>query len=243
MREEEGKTVPSSGEPAGATHPAAYRLDAVAAGDDDEEVSGHMRACDECAAYVGTLRHQAKAFREGSSAQDHRARALARLRGRRRARVIGIALPLVAAAVLLMLRARPMQQGSVPRLESAAPAESGEARFKGKLSVIAIRERDGQQERIVGPFTVRASDRVRIEVSVDRDGPVTAGLLTDGGDWIVLLAPVALAAGTHYSEQAARFDETPTKATLLVGRPSAVDRARRTRDFEGLVAWRVTNGP
>ena len=54
-------------------------------------------------------------------------------------------------------------------------------------------------------------------------------------------ASSALEAGTHYSELAARFDNSPTRATLVVGDPAAVDRARRTRDFGGVVAWRVTS--
>lgn len=243
MHEDNGKTMQASDEHAGEMHPAAYRLDAVAAGDDDEEVSDHVRACHDCAAYVGTLRHRAKAFREGANAHVHLARALERNRDRRRMRVIVVAAPVIAAAAmaLLVLRARPPEPTSVPGPEPTA--QSGETRFKGKLSVAVIRERDGRQERIVGPFEVRASDRIRIEVSIDREAPLTAGLLTDGGEWVVLLAPVALSPGTHYSEGAAHFDETPTKATLLVGSPNAVDRARRTRDFDGLIAWRITNEP
>jgi hypothetical protein len=52
---------------------------------------------------------------------------------------------------------------------------------------------------------------------------------------------MALTPGTHFSENAARFDETPASATLLVGTPAAVDRARQTRDFAEVVAWRVTS--
>jgi hypothetical protein len=58
---------------------------------------------------------------------------------------------------------------------------------------------------------------------------------------VTLLAPVALEAGTHYSELAARFDESPTRATLLVGDPGDIGRARASRDFARVVAWRVTS--
>jgi hypothetical protein len=118
---------------------------------------------------------------------------------------------------------------------------TAESRFKGGLVVAVVRERAGRQERLAGPFQVRADDRVRIEVSTDHDGPLAGGLLTDAGEWTALLAPVALEAGTHYSELAARFDASPTFATLLVGPPGDVERARATRDFAGLVAWRVTS--
>jgi hypothetical protein len=116
-----------------------------------------------------------------------------------------------------------------------------ESRFKGGLVVAVVRDRGGRQERLAGPFPVRAGDRVRVEVSTDRDRPLAAGLLTDEGEWVTLLAPVALEAGTHYSELAARFDESPTRATLLVGDPEDVERARASRDFVRVVAWRVTS--
>jgi hypothetical protein len=116
-----------------------------------------------------------------------------------------------------------------------------ESRFKGGLVVAVVRERGGRQERLAGPFQVRAGDRVRVEVSTDREGPLVAGLLTDEGEWVTLLAPIALEAGTHYSELAARFDESPTRATLLVGDPEEVGRARASRDFARVVAWRVTS--
>ena len=122
---------------------------------------------------------------------------------------------------------------------STGPA--AELRFKGGLVVAVVRERGGRQERLAGPFQVRAGDRVRVEVSTDREGPLAAGLLTDEGEWVTLLAPVALEAGTHYSELAARFDESPTRATLLVGDPEEVGRARASRDFARVVAWRVTS--
>jgi hypothetical protein len=143
----------------------------------------------------------------------------------------------------MFLRGRARQETVVSTVASPTQLESSEMRFKGELSVVVIRERAGRQERIVGSFVVQASDAIRVEVSVDREEPVTAGLLTDEGDWVVLLAPAALGTGTRFSEQAARFDEKPTRATLLVGTPAAVDRARRTREFSGLVAWRVTSDP
>jgi hypothetical protein len=59
----------------------------------------------------------------------------------------------------------------------------------------------------------------------------------------VLETPVALSAGTHYSDLAARFDDTPTDAILLVGSPSDVEQARKSRNFDGVVAWRVTSSP
>src|SRR6202011_3209619 len=81
-----------------------------------------------------------------------------------------------------------------------SPGPTGESHFKGGLVVAVVRDRAGHQERLIGPFTVRAGDRIRVEVSSDGERPLSAGLLTDEGTWVTLLAPTILEAGTHYSE-------------------------------------------
>ena len=232
------------------SHPAAPRLEAVAAGDEPGAIAAHLEACGACAVHVAQLRAEVAAFRAQADpvafAKAIRMRAEARA-PRRGATVIWLVGPTAAAAALLLwLRANPVVLVStgpdVGAASSAAPAPDV-ARFKGGIAVAAIRERDGRQERLSGPFEVQASDRIRIEISVDRDEPVTAGLLSNDGRWTVLEAPVALSAGTHYSDLAARFDETPTDAILLVGSPADVERARKSRNFDGVVAWRVASSP
>jgi hypothetical protein len=104
-----------------------------------------------------------------------------------------------------------------------------------------VRERAGRQVRLTGPFEVEPGDRIRLEVSVDADRPVEGGLLSSDGSWALLLAPVPLGPGTHYSELAARFDDRPTDAVLLVGAPADVERARATRNFAEVIALRVTS--
>lgn len=237
-------------------HPAAHRLDAVAAGDADAGVAAHLATCDACTRHVAALRAESARFRATSNPAGFvaKAQAAAERRGcsRRAASITRIGLvaaPLLAAAlVLLGVRARPTDGGpglpattAPTRTSSPVAADTVGSRFKGGLVVAVVRERMGRQERLVGRLEVRAGDRLRVEVSTDHDGPLAAGLLTDTGEWVTLLAPVALEAGTHYSELDARFDETPTRATLLVGEPGDVERARTTRDFGGVVAWRVTS--
>jgi hypothetical protein len=231
-------------------HPPAHRLDAIAAGDLDSTASVHLESCEACTRYVDQLRAGSARFRAENDARAFVARVEAR-RPTRHARsaalrAAGAVVPIAAAAALLLLwvRARP-QDGALPpppTTEPAGPAgEPREARFKGGLVVVVVREREGIQQRFSGPLQVRAGDRLRVEVSTDHDGALTAGLLTDEGEWVQLLASSTLEAGTHYSELAARFDDSPTHATLVVGDPAAVDRARRMRDFGGVVAWRVTS--
>jgi hypothetical protein len=254
----------------GTEHPAPARLEALAAGDEDASARQHVASCAACGEYVAVLQRQALAFAQRPDAEGPLRRAIAKAEehphegaekeahGPRPRRapdhvLVVLAAPLVAAAAVLVLvlgRAHPIPTDPRPPTALAPqPFPPGEGppasdmRFKGALSVAAIRDRGGHQERLAGPFGVRAGDAVRIEVSVDHEGPITAGLLTDDGTWVVLLAPALLAKGTHDSEQSARFDATPTRAVLLVGDPAAVQRARQTRDFSGLVAWKVTPEP
>ena len=232
-------------------HPSLERLEAYAAGDADPAVHAHLGSCANCTQYVAALQEEGRAFRGRSNATDPLRRALggsargAWTKGRVRGLAVGSSLLAAAAVVLfvsLRTHPRPAEDLRVTELTSGASG-SGEMRFKGELSVAVIRERAGRQERLVGPFGVRPFDAFRVEVSVDRAGPLTAGLLTDEGEWVVLLAPALLEPGTHYSEREARFDASPTHATLLVGAPGAIESARRTHDFKGLIAWRVSSDP
>jgi hypothetical protein len=228
--------------PEDSLHPAAPRLDAVAAGDPPGSIAAHLESCDACAAYVARMTREVKAFR--ASADPTAFAEAVRVRAAKgRAARFWVAAPIVAAAaaVLLWLQATPAVPATGTDLATSSATANEGARFKGGLSVAAVRERNGKQERLTGPFEVRASDRVRVEIAVDRDETITAGLLSSEGTWTVLEAPVLLSAGTHYSDLAARFDETATDAVLLVGSPGDVERARASRNFEGVVAWRVTS--
>jgi hypothetical protein len=230
----------------GGSHPPAFKLDALAAGDVDPAAQAHVTGCEACAAYVKTLRGEAAAFRATSDAAAFANAVVARAKkpagSARVLRLAWVAAPALAAAAVIALGVR---GGEPPASRGRAGAESTVAgtHFKGGISVVAIRERGGVQQRLSGPFEVMADDRVRVEVALDRDLPIAAGLLSDDGTWTPLLAPAALSAGTHFSELAARFDGAPTDALLLVGSPDDVARARATRSFEGVVAWRVRSEP
>ncbi len=245
-------------------HPAAPKLEAVAAGDAaTRAIAAHLAACAVCTAHMNSLRAEVVAFRARTNVaafvesvsvrasasaapvpeEPSARRKAVGSRSPRFAKVLWLAAPTLAmaAAIALFVRSREPGDGPGPVAGVSTAGAGLGTHFKGGLSVVAIRERgaSGAQERLSGPFAVAPSDRVRIEVAIDRDEPITAGLLADDGSWTPLLAPTALTAGTHFSELAARFDDTPTDALLLVGSPDDVARARDTRRFEGVVAWRI----
>jgi hypothetical protein len=244
-----------------ASHPPAVRLEAVAAGDEPGPIAAHLATCPSCAAYVARMKSGAEAFRTAADpdafteAIRRRAEAAERAQapspgaersthGRGTAKAFWFVAPALAAAaaVLLWLRAPPQSAPAVVPSSPAVPS-ADVARFKGGLAVAVIRDRSGRQERLTGPVEVEAGDRIRIEIVVDREGAVTAGLLSDDGAWTLLQPPVTVTAGTHYSDLSARFDEAPAGAMLLVGPPEAVDRARKVRSYDGVVAWRVRSAP
>jgi hypothetical protein len=235
-----------------ALHPAAIRLEALAADDVEAATAAHVEGCEACAAHVAKLKEGAGAFRARVDAVAFARAIAARESATRPSRVVGaigfIAPALaVAAAALLWLHGGPEAVVAPPGLTTtAAPSDAPSAdgaRFKGGLTVAVVRERGGAQERVAGPFEVRPGDRIRVEIGVDREEAITAGLLADDGTWTVLAAPATLAAGTHYSELAARFDDSPTQAFLLVGSPVDVARARSVGRFDEVIAWRVTSAP
>jgi hypothetical protein len=146
--------------------------------------------------------------------------------------------PLLAAAALLLLVLRPLPLPSPPGPNADANA-SGSVRFKGELALAVIRERGGEQERLVHEASVRAGDRIRLEVGNSVGGPLLAGVLADDGAWLPLLEAPSADVGTHFSERSARFDDEPTEGFVLAGRPDEVDRARTTRRFEGVATLRL----
>jgi hypothetical protein len=220
-------------------HPPAWALDAVAAGDAPGSLEPHLGSCEACRQYVEGSRREAAAFRAQADAPAFLAKVAARApvrpAPRRATRALWVAAPALAAAVALV--AWPSRTPSV-----LAPTSAGE-HFKGGLTLAVIRERDGRQERLTAPFEVEPGDRIRVEVGVDHDRPVAAGLLSADGTWASLLSAAPLGPGTHYSELAARFDDQPTDAILIVGEPADVDRARQTRNFVDVIAWRVRSAP
>jgi hypothetical protein len=229
--------------PEDTAHPAAPKLEAVAAGDPPGSIAAHLEACEACAAYVARMAAEANAFRAQADPMAFAEAIRVRAKRPHRAPVVWIAGPVVVAAAALLLWFHAPSGMPATGADIATSAGPANERFKGGLSVAAVRERAGRQERLNGPFQVQPLDRIRVEIAVDREEPITAGLLSSDGTWTVLEEPVTLGAGTHYSELAARFDETPTDAVLLVGSPADVDRARASRNFEGVVAWRVTSTP
>jgi hypothetical protein len=165
-----------------------------------------------------------------------------------RARFIAAAAPLLAAAALLLLVLRPAPPAppppAPPRPGGAGPAADGGAvRFKGEVAVAIVRDRGGDQERLVHEASVRSGDRIRVEVSSSAGGPLLAGVLADDGTWLPLLEAPFAEAGTHFSERAARFDAEPTEGAVLAGRPDEVERARATRNFERVASLRLRYEP
>jgi hypothetical protein len=159
-----------------------------------------------------------------------------------------VAVPLAAAAVLLLL----VRTGSTPDTHAPLPslATTGtvatttadpapETTFKGGIQVAVIRERAGHQARFTGSVEVKPGDRLRVEVALDREQAILAAVMGDDTSWIELMPERVLRPGTHFSDRSAHVDSSPMHGTILVGAPEAVAGARASRRFDDVAAIRV----
>jgi hypothetical protein len=232
-------------------HPASLDLEAFACGDHVAGVGDHIDVCGACKAFVAKIKEASEAFVRATPIDDV-VRAAERLAGasdriakgearvvaldarRRRAdwRMVVLPIVAVAAGVLLWWKvgaegpAKP--SGAVAMNEPAvsAGAADPETTFKGGAQVAVIRERDGDQQRFTSAVGIRGGDRLRIEVALDRPQTILAGVLAEDGTWLDLMVEGTRGAGTHFSEQAARFDDQPMRGWILVGTPDAIAQSR-----------------
>ena len=158
--------------------------------------------------------------------------------------------PLAAAAAILLLArsgplptAAPTPPTTVSRIQMApfpeAPAVEPETQFKGGAQVAVIRERGGQQARFSGAVRVRPGDRIRVEVALDREQAILGAVLGDDGTYLELMPESLRGPGTHFSEKSAKFDDAPTRGTILIGTRDAVARARATNLLDGVTTVRI----
>ena len=226
-------------------HPDGSRLDPLAVGFGDEQARAHVGSCVACAKYVEILARGSEAFAKDEMALQRFVRgAHIKERGRRKRFVgawVGGGASLLAAGLALFVHHRedPLGEPIVATAsEERRPSSTGDAipRFKGGTQVAVIVDHLGVQDRRTGPVELEVKDRVRLELALDHDDRLAAGVLAENGEWGDLQAPALLASGTHYSEQSIRFDEDVPRGWILVGRVNAIAKARRDRDFHEVLA-------
>jgi hypothetical protein len=226
-------------------------LDALAVGDHDEEAGEHVAHCAACGRYVDAVSQGAAAFAKEKAAEADEfmrrvrareapaslvsRRALDATKPSRGTWFAGAATFLAAAACLLLV-----VRGRVPSVDDPEPKPlQGPVRLKGALSLNVVVERAGMQVRESGSLNLAPGDRVRLELALATDADLAAGILSDDGEWAELQTPTFFAAGTHFSDRSVFFQDDVPSGWLLAGAPSAIERARKTRDFAGLVVLRV----
>ena len=226
-------------------HIAGARLDGVATGDSDADANAHVASCAECSAYVARLREEIDAFSRAQAEHPdgfvasvllRRATAVRRPFPLRARTIAGAASVLALAAVVLLVlrppRDEPFDLGVV------GPRE-GPIRFKGGVQVAVVVEHRGVQSRELGTLLIAPGDRIRVEIALDHEAWVTAGVLTEAGEWAELQPRALFEAGTHFSEKSIAFDGNVEEGWVLVGPPDAVEGARQRRDFRLVHAIRI----
>ncbi len=246
------------------SHLAQHRLEALAAGDADAAALAHLEGCAACAAVVLELRAELETFRLEADAPAFVDAVVARAAKspdapKRAPEVAALALPprnvtalrfvtlvaplfAIAAAVVLYLRT-PATLVTQPG-PGKEPGTS-DVRFKGGLQLAVVREREGAQSRFSGEVWVRPGDRIRAEIAMDGQAPLTAVLVKDAVEagnadeaW-VLLTPTLLDAGVHFSPESIRFDQERFDGWLVVGEPDKVATARKSRRWDEVRVMRI----
>ena len=218
------------------THPNAIDLEAFASGEPIARVATHVETCDECRGYVAKIGAlEAPMVPKTSTIRELRPK---------RARIELLAIPLAAAAALLLfLRSPEVRHLDQAHVALQVPEVTAEpeptVRFKGGMQLAVVRERKGAQDRFTDTFTIRPGDRLRLEVAVDQSRSILGAVLGDDGSYLELMDEGVRDAGTYFSEKSARIDSDPTPGTLIVGDPGLVRAAKVTRHFDGLRTVRV----
>ncbi len=138
----------------------------------------------------------------------------------------------MAAGVLLWMRLSETtpdlhpQASPVAANTSQTNTDTTGTAFKGGTQLAVIRERDGTQKRFTGEVPVRKGDRLRIEVALDHSANILGGVLAEDGTFLDLLHEGQRGTGTFYSEEAARFDDSPTRGYVIVGPKDIIEQAR-----------------
>lgn len=223
------------------SHLTQRELDLAYLGDPSSRGEEHAEYCPTCRQALHELetRRAALLRREPAETYVRRLRAeQARLQGRatNNRRVWG-ALAVAAAATLYLVRGSVLSSSDeeqklalLETMPSAGPidpqaSQSVQLLPKGESNLSIIRRRHDEEAILQGRVTVVPGDEIRLRFLVEKAGPVSAGVLTDGGDWI-LLFETDLPTGTHTPLTTLRVTEEPGAGRVLVGTPESVAAAR-----------------
>jgi hypothetical protein len=212
------------------SHPAKLALDAFAVGHETDAVRQHLGACPDCTRYVERLQRGSQATASDRTATDRfLAETQARASRRPRWATWGpVTMALAVAACLLLYLHR-------PKVEPERVA----MRFKGGVQLVVVVDHDGSQTMRTDPVELAPGDRIRLEIALDHDQEIVAGVLADDGEWAELQPTATLPIGTHYSEHSVAFDHAVPHGWVLAGPGAAVEKARKTHDLREVSALRI----
>jgi hypothetical protein len=221
------------------THPNSLDLEAFSCGDVIESVTKHLDGCAACSAYVAKLRAVVAPPKDEARRRVERAARVSRNRTIMAASTVAV--PLAAAAVILLVMRTPEPASKAPEpfAQNTGNLTDPETAFKGGVQIAVIRERAGEQKRFTSKVSVKPGDRLRVEVALDRSETILGAVIGEDGSYLELMRSESRDRGTHLSERSARIDANVTRGVIVVGTPDAVTRARSTKRMDGVSVIRV----
>ena len=226
-------------------HPQMDELEAHHFGHALPEVGRHLPTCAACRAAVDALGSAEADFQALYLGSDRKLDDLIRrarmpleeaskqVRWWRLGGPVGLTLTgaLATAALTLVVQPwgpEPANPGrGASRTTNAGDVALPELVAKGTATMTLIRERNAVQAYLQGSeATVAPGDRLRLRFFVKRKENVSAGILTDAGEWVPFFEG-PLAAGMHTPTATLAVDSEPSSGRVLVGASERVDEAKQ----------------
>ena len=231
-------------------HPSSFQLEAAFVGEADPHVATHVQTCLQCRRALDELETARSSLLATESASAFLARPaiqaalveapvapsdkVVSLWAANRRRIAGVAMALAAGVAAVAL---------LPRTDNRSPeAASDTVRMKGvPVQLVVVRKRAADVTRHFGQVSIRAGDKLQIELTTSAAQRLTVGVLNEDGTWLPLTTNEAFAAGRHpIGTHALEVDDAPAPGWFIVGTAAAVAASRAAVEPRGgVLACRI----
>lgn len=232
-------------------HPADLELELVHLGEPAPEVSQHVAQCERCQRFLQQL-EQGKERTWRRQSPEAYAPWLRQRRSERAAQraarshwLMGVSGALALAASLALVLPAVLRDEAATA--DTGPGTAEDLRAKGaaaapraadsRLSIVRVRGGQTQVFREVVP--VAPNDTLALRFFLPAPGQLSAGILTDAGEWAAFFDGAQFAAGNHVPELTLQVNDEPGSGRVLLGPPEQVAAARAGKPAPDVQSARI----